>query len=250
MVSKVNVQAVYAQTYDIYKKQMQDGQPKYTAAQLQLIGRSNLIMTAPITAGMTQANFNINVTNGNTSAWEIRLAQTDSFTCYRLGIFAYGIIGTSTGPAGTLSNRMWSYAPFQLAKSFVAIQPLWDDGNLTMILNSMQYVRNWSTSEFYEAPRTQDAPYQAITTSGTANSALLGNRDGNSGMIDVEPTLRFNGNWNNQISLNWPNAGSSFGPVTNYVYETDNADDVYVSINYVNIVMAGLLGQNLTTILG
>lgn len=221
---------------------------KYTGSLL--ISKSDLILTAPITAGMSQAAFQVNATSGGAQNWEIRLQQTDLFKICRMGVYAYGLIGTSTGPAGTLSEKYWTYAPWELAKSFVAIAPLWDSGLLNMILNSVQYVKNWATNRHLSIPRTPMGPFQPLTTSGSANNASQANvMLGDDGMDDVEPTIMVNGAWANTINLTFNNA-LGFGPVTNFVFETDNADDVYININYINLRFEGLLCQNLSSILG
>jgi len=235
--------AVYAQTMAAYAKVF-----KPEAMANLVVSDSDLVMTAPITTGMTNATFNINATTGGTQqAWEVRLQQTDTFTIARLGIFAYGIMGSTTGPAGTTSYRYWTYSPYQLSSAFLAVNPLWDSGALTMTLNGRQFLKNWLTNKHYQVQRTQMGPAQAITTSGTpSNAAIDAIVLGDDGMADVEPTIRFSGSWNNQITINWPNGVS---PVTNYAYVGD-ANTVYLSISYVNMVLNGLLAQNSASILG
>ena len=241
MRSKVNTMAVYNTVKNYYVNTLQKFNPN-----VQVISKSSLIMTAPITTGTTNLTFQSNATSGGASPWEIRVQQTDTFSFYRLGVYAYGIQGTSTGPAGTTGNKYWTYVPTQMNSSFLAIAPLWDSGSIKMTLNGRQYQKSLSTSQCYEAPRTQDGPFQPLTTSGASNNAYISSQcQGDAGMMDIEPFITLSGAWNNEISIILP---YGISPISNFAYVGD-ANDIYFSINYVNIVLEGLLVQNSSSIL-
>jgi hypothetical protein len=248
MRSKVNMQQVYHQTLEAYFAIKDgNGNPVWSPSNPPVISESDLILSAPIVAGMTNANFTINATSGGAAAWEVRLQQTDTFTIARLGIYGYGLIGSSTGPAGTTSYKYWTYAPWQMSSAFIAADPLWNSGQLTMTLNGRQFVKNWLSNKHLQVQRTQMAPNQPITTSGAANNGTIDSIVlGDDGMADVEPTIRFSGSWNNQIAVVWPYGITA---VSNYAYVGD-ANTTYISISYVNMVFNGLLAQNTASILG
>lgn len=243
MRSKINTARIYRDLFDAY---VQDGKDPNEI----LISESDLVLDAALTTGMSVASFNVNVTSGNPQAWEVRLAQTDAFRVCRWGVYAYGIIGTTTGPAGSTSYEYWTYAPWELKNSFVTINPIWDSGLLNMNLNSKQYVKNLATNRSKMKPRTGIAPFQALTTSGSANSAFQNSMElGQDGMVDMEPGVFLQGNWNNNVTIGFSNP-AGIAPVTNYAFVADDGSDVYISISRIILRFEGLVCQNLTAILG
>lgn len=207
-----------------------------------LVSLSDLTMIQPMTAGMTNINFYVNANQANITPNEVRLQQTDEFVITRLGFFLYGSIGTLTGPAGTLSNEYWTYAPYQLAKVFIGVRPAWDSGQLLMNFNGTDFVKGWTTNKHMVIPRTQDSNFTTPQAATLASKVL-----GEDGFEDMEPTIRISGSKNNKLTITWPNG---LTPVVNYSYTTEAADNVFININNVALVLKGLLNQNVATILG
>lgn len=231
MRSKVNMQAIYAQCVK-----------SYTAAKFPnaRISKSALISILAIpSAGMTNANFNINANLGTSLPTEVRLQVADEFTITQMGFYLSGTVGSTTGPAGTVGTRYWTYSPVQLSSVFVALLPAYDSGTFILTFNGVQYVKNWDTNRHYVVPRTQDTPFTTPSNS-TLGSQVLGE----DGMDDMEPTIRVSGAKTNQVVATFPNAIS---PITNYSF-VENSNTLFVSISNVVTVFRGLLAQNVSTI--
>jgi hypothetical protein len=211
------------------------------------ITRSSLILIQTLTAGINTLAFPLLTTQTPLGATEVRLNLNDEFVITEMGLYLYGPTGTTTGPAGTLSNRYWTYSPMQLSNTFVGVQPFYDSGTFTLTIDQVQYVRAWDTNQHEVIPRTQDASYQAATAAiPQVNASLSSRMSHEDGFVEMTPTITLSGARTNNISINWPNG---ITPVANYemlVASTDSgaASTLFFSINQAAVFFRGYLAQN------
>jgi len=223
------------------------GKPKFHYPNMPRITRSSLVLIQTFTSGNTSLNFPVLTTQTPLGATEIRLNLNDEFVISEMGLYLYGAVGTTTGPAGTLSNLFWTYSPMQLSNTFVGIQPFYDSGQFTLTIDQIQYIRAWDTNQHEIIPRTQHGQYQAATAAIAQVNATLSSRNTNEdGFVEMTPTITLSGARTNVLSIAWPNG---LTPVSNYEFFTGGADDgagttLFFSINQAAIFFRGYLAQN------
>lgn len=218
-----------------------NGKKVFAYPNMPRITRSTLIFQKALTAGQTNVTFGVLTTDAPVLSTEVRLNLNDEFVITELFIGMYGTIGSATGPATGLSNKYWTYSPIQLLATNTTIMPFWDSGQLNLQVDNINYIKAWDTNQHLMIPRQQDTPLQAITTSGSANSAFIAEQKGNKdGFVQMTPTITLSGAKTNLLTLTWPNG---ITPISNASMVVDSGT-VYFSINYAAIICRGFLAQN------
>jgi hypothetical protein len=203
-----------------------------------IVTASTLISLKAIPAGGTsQIAFGILTSDVPVLPTEVRLNINDEFVITETMLCLYGIVGTSTGPAGIISNRYWTYSPYQLSNVFVALMPFWDTGLFNLLINGTQVIKNMDTNQFNWVPRTNDNIFV------TPNGALQGNADWkDDGFIEMTPTITLSGARTNLPTITFQ--GGVVAPVNNFTFISSAANNVFFSINTAAWINRGVLAQN------
>lgn len=206
-----------------------------------IVTSSTLILLKTIpTAGTTQVQFGVLTSDQPILPTEVRLNINDEFVIVETSLQLYGIVGTTTGPAGTTSNRYWTYAPYQMGNTFVKLLPFYDTGLFNLLINSTQIIKNMDTNQFQYTPRNNDNVASAATT---IVPAQLGNGSwGDDAFIEMSPTITLSGAKTNVPTITFQ--GGTVTPVVNFTYVTSNDDDVFFTINTAAWINRGVLAQN------
>jgi hypothetical protein len=214
---------------------------KANGKEVPIVTASELVFLKTIPAGgTTNVQFGVLTSDQPILPQEIRLNINDEFIMTDIFVGLYGVMGQATGPATNLSNRYWTYAPYQLDHAFVTLLPFWDTGILSLLVNSTQIIKNWSTNKHNWIPRTQEGAASAATT---IVNASLGNGDlSECGFAECAPTITLSGAKTNVLTLNFQ--GGNVIPTSNFAFVTDAANDVYFSINTAAFIAHGFLAQN------
>jgi hypothetical protein len=202
---------------------------------------SSLILQVTIPAGGTN-NLQFGVTTNdqpNALSTETRLNINDEFVIIESALMLYGVMGTATGPATSLVNRYWTYAPWQLSSTFITLEPFYDNGVFNLSVNGQLIIKNMDTNQFKFVPRTEEGAASAATT--IVNATIGSVRSNDDAFAEMSPTITLSGAKTNVPVLTFK---ENIVPVTNFAFVTSAANDVYFSINIASWVCRGILAQN------
>lgn len=141
-------------------------------------------------------------TNGNAFNTERRLQLTDVFIVSSIGVYV-GNPSSSTDASFKLFT--WGNPlVFTTANVAAAIEGVYDNGFLSMIVDNDQMLPAWDLQQHHRIPQTQQAANADYTASGiTLNDSFDYSTDG---IVPNEPNFILTGNSNIDFSLNTVNA--------------------------------------------
>jgi hypothetical protein len=138
---------------------------------------------------------------------EVLLNRADAFTCTHIGLFIGGITPAgATAPSSNYTLYPYTSLAVDTASTSGGVSTsniLFNNSNLNIAINNVQYLQNFDTRRFNTAGVIQE---NIVTSTSVNGGVAQDSLNGDAGFVAIVPTLQFSGTSKIDIQINLPSA--------------------------------------------